>query len=90
MIINCLFLTAVIQRIVRYCCNGSKIVYGTFLKSNREAEDHFTEQMYDFTFPVYVSKMDKDLYRDQPFVTVVAAPRVMLLVYDGTQVQLRG
>ena len=44
--------------------------------------------MYDFTFPVYVSKMDKDLYRDQPFVTVVAAPRVMLLVYDGFQVQL--
>ena len=42
--------------------------------------------MYDFTFPVYVSKMDEDLYKDQPFVTVVAAPRVMLLVYDSPQV----
>lgn len=63
-------------------------MYGTFMKSIREAEDHFSEQMYDFTFPVYVSKMDKDLYRDQPFVTVVAAPRVVLLVYDGlAQVQ---
>lgn len=75
----------VVQRLVRHCCNGSKIVYGTFMKSIREAEDHFSEQMYDFTFPVYVSKMDKDLYRDQPFVTVVAAPRVMLLIYDGPQ-----
>ncbi|KAM7449007.1 hypothetical protein ABFA07_003010 [Porites harrisoni] len=75
----------VVQQIVRYCCNGSKIVYGRFLKSIREAEDHFSEQMYDFTFPVYVSKMDKDLYKDQPFVTVVAAPRVMLLVYDSPQ-----
>ena len=88
-IIEYLFSTAVIQRLVRYCCNGSKVVYGTFLKSNREAENHFNEQMYDFSFPVYVSKMDKDLYRDQPFVTVVAAPRVMLLVYDGPQVQLQ-
>ena len=57
------------------------------MKSIREAEDHFSEQMYDFTFPVYRSKMDKDLYRDQPFVTVVAAPRVVLLVYDGPQVK---
>ena len=56
------------------------------MKSNREAEEHFSEQMYDFTFPVYVSKTDKYLYRDQPFVTVVTAPRVMLLVYDGPQV----
>lgn len=72
----------VVQRLVRHCCNGSQIVYGTFLKSNREAEDHFSEQMYDFTFPVYVSKMDKDLYKDQPFVTVVSAPRVMLLFND--------
>ena len=79
-------LTDVVQQIVRYCCNRSKIVYGRFLKSIREAEDHFSEQMYDFTFPVYVSKMDKDLYKDQPFVTVVAAPRVMLLVYDSPQV----
>lgn len=62
-------------------------MYGTFMKSIREAEDHFSEQMYDFTFPVYRSKMDKDLYRDQPFVTVVAAPRVVLLVYDGPQVK---
>lgn len=61
-------------------------MYGTFMKSIREAEDHFSEQMYDFTFPVYRSKMDKDLYRDQPFVTVVSAPRVVLLVYDGGQV----
>jgi len=75
----------VVQQIVRYCCSGSKVVYGTFMKSNREAEEHFSEQMYDFTFPVYVSKTDKDLYRDQPFVTVVTAPRVMLLVYDGPQ-----
>ena len=79
-------LTDVVQQIVRYCCNESEIVYGRFLKSIREAEDHFSEQMYDFTFPVYVSKMDKDLYKDQPFVTVVAAPRVMLLVYDSPQV----
>lgn len=57
------------------------------MKSIREAEDHFSEQMYDFTFPVYRSKLDKDQYRDQPFVTVVAAPRVVLLVYDGPQVQ---
>ena len=63
-------------------------MYGTFMKSIREAEDHFSEQMYDFTFPVYRSKMDKDLYRDQPFVTVVAAPRVVLLVYDGPQVKI--
>lgn len=75
----------VVQRLVHHCCNGSEIVYGTFMKSIREAEDHFSEQMYDFTFPVYRSKMDKDLYRDQPFVTVVAAPRVVLLVYDGPQ-----
>ena len=61
-------------------------MYGTFLKSNREAEDHFSEQMYDFTFPVYVSKMDKDLYKDQPFVTVVSAPRVMLLFNDERKV----
>lgn len=76
-----------VQRLVHHCCNGSEIVYGTFMKSIREAEDHFSEQMYDFTFPVYRSKMDKDLYRDQPFVTVVAAPRVVLLVYDGPQVK---
>lgn len=57
------------------------------MKSNREAEEHFSEQMYDFTFPVYQSKLDRDLYREQPFVSVVAAPRVVLLVYDGPQVQ---
>lgn len=56
------------------------------MKSIREAEDHFSEQMYDFTFPVYRSKLDKDLYREQPYVTVVEAPRVVLLVYDGKQV----
>ena len=77
------FLTAVVQRIVRYCCYSSHIAYGTFLRSNREAEDHFS----DFTFPFYESKMNKDLYRDQPFVKVVTAPRVMLLVYDGPKVQ---
>ncbi|KAL9978821.1 hypothetical protein ACROYT_G016387 [Oculina patagonica] len=41
--------------------------------------------MYDFTFPVYQSKLDRDKYRDQPFVSVVAAPRVVMLVYDGPQ-----
>lgn len=62
-------------------------MYGRLLRSNREPEDHFSGQMYDLTFPVYESKMDKDLYRDQPFVKVVSAPRVMLLVYDGPKVQ---
>ena len=57
------------------------------MKSIREAEDIFSGQMYDFTFPMYISKMDKDFFRDQPFVSVVTAPRVVLLVYDGPQVE---
>lgn len=76
----------VINRIVQHCCNGSKIKYGAFVKSIWEAEDFFSEQKYDFTFPVYIAKVDKDSYRDQPFVPVVTAPRVMLLVSEkGTK-----
>lgn len=52
------------------------------MKSIWEAEDFFSEQKYDFTFPVYIAKVDKGSYHDQPFVPVVTAPRVMLLVSE--------
>ncbi|EDO35761.1 predicted protein [Nematostella vectensis] len=72
----------VINRIVKYCCPRSEIIYGKVLKSVRQAEDHLSKNLYDFTFPIYVQRKNIKTYKNQPFVHVLQAPRVMLVVYD--------
>ena len=75
-----------LRTIVRYCCNESEIEYAMIRRSVRQAEEYLSKSTYDFTFPIYVSEGSQTLYKDQPFIPVVQAPRVMLLVRDDDHV----
>ena len=76
--------TDVLKKMVNYCCsNRSEMTYGSLLRSVREGDRLLSsERPYDFTFPMYISKRNKHLYKGQPFIPIVTAPKVLLLVDD--------
>ncbi|XP_031573022.1 uncharacterized protein LOC116307021 [Actinia tenebrosa] len=76
----------VLNQIVSHCCPKSKIVYGKLLRSVRQAEEHLSKNMYDFTYPIYVQRWSSKTYKDQPFIPVIHAPRVVLVVYDDVKI----
>ncbi|KAK3738688.1 hypothetical protein QZH41_020338, partial [Actinostola sp. cb2023] len=76
----------VINQIVKHCCPGSQFLYARLMRSVRQADSHLSKNKYDFTYPVYVQRWKSKTYKDQPFVPVVQAPRVMLIVYDDVKV----
>ncbi|XP_028518307.1 uncharacterized protein LOC110250149 [Exaiptasia diaphana] len=75
----------IINQMVQHCCPRSKIKYAKMLRAIRDADRNLKTNSYDFTYPVYVQKWKSKTYKDKPFVPVVQAPRVMLIVYDDIE-----
>eukprot|EP00794_Sanderia_malayensis_P000298 gene298-924_t len=90
---------ALLSQLLNECCKRSKVVFGEFYSSIRQAEEHFeAETDWDFTFPLYgLEGSSTKQYKDSPFIPLVEAPRLVLLVPDSlfeskntrTQVLLR-
>lgn len=65
------------------CCHkNSTVLFGKFLKSVRNAENHIDEDTFDLTFPLYGYDSSANLFRDRAFIRVVTAPRVILMVHN--------
>jgi len=71
----------ILNAVLSGCCHkDTKVLFGMFLKSVRNAENHIEEDTFDLTFPLYGYDSSADSFRDRPFISVVRAPRVILLV----------
>ena len=70
---------------VGYCCPNSNISYGYHYGSIRDVEEHFSkESVIDMAFPIYgYDGKDSTHYKDNPFIPLVTAPRMVLLVPDS-------
>ena len=68
--------------IIKYCCPRSKVTYGELYNSIPQAEKRYeADQHLDFTFPLYgLEGSATKLYKENPFVPLVEAPRMVLLV----------
>ena len=53
-----------------------------FLRTVREAENYIERSAYDFSFPINVFDPKSTKFKDRPFISLVTAPRVILLVKD--------
>ncbi|CAH3120687.1 unnamed protein product [Pocillopora meandrina] len=64
------------------CCNkSSEVLFGKFSKSVRSVESDIEKDTFDLTFPIY-GYDNSDIFRDRPFISIVKAPRVILLVHN--------
>ena len=71
--------------ILKYCCPFSEVTFGELYNSIKQAEDSFDEGIHmDFTFPVYgLQGLATTKYKDNPFIPLVQAPRMVLLVPEA-------
>lgn len=76
----------ILNAVVSDCCHkDTQVSFGKFLKSVRNAEKHIQEDTFDMTFPLYGYDASSDSFRDRAFISVVRAPRVILLVHNEQQ-----
>ena len=70
---------------VKFCCPKSDVTFGNHFGSIRDVEDHFDQEKFvDISFPIYgLEGKDSKQYKDYPFVPLVTAPRLVLLVPDA-------
>ena len=73
---------AIMSDILKYCCPSSKVTYGELYNSIPQAEARYeADRNLDFTFPLYgLDGKTTTLYKDNPFISLVEAPRMVLLV----------
>ena len=71
-----------VKEMVNYCCPSSSITFGNHFGSIRDVEDHFQDETFiDISFPIYGLKgKDSVEYKDYPFIPLVTAPRMVMLV----------
>ncbi|XP_065057797.1 uncharacterized protein LOC135685711 isoform X2 [Rhopilema esculentum] len=75
-------LPAIMSDILKFCCNKSTVTFGEWYKSIPQAEERYEEDKHlDFTFPLYgLDGPNTNLYKENPFIPLVEAPRMVLLV----------
>ena len=74
---------AVIRKALSVCCHpNSSIEFAKLLDTPDVAANATTSSDYDFHFPLYGDGMDATSYRDNPFIPIIEAPRVALLVHN--------
>ncbi|KAK3753358.1 hypothetical protein QZH41_018859 [Actinostola sp. cb2023] len=67
-----------------FCCHpNSSVEFGKLLRSVRHGEETFSENNFDITFPLFGYEGFRNSYRNHAFLSLVRAPRVILLVHDG-------
>ena len=71
--------------ILKYCCPFSEVTFGELYNSTKQAEDSYDEGIHmDFTFLVYgLQGLATTKYKDNPFIPLVQAPRMVLLVPEA-------
>ncbi|XP_068753162.1 uncharacterized protein [Montipora capricornis] len=75
--------SGILKAALSSCChNETKVLFGKFLNSVRNAENHIEDDTFDFTFPLYGYDSSANSFRDRPFIGVVTAPRVILLHHN--------
>ena len=78
----------IINKMLYVCCNSSTTVkYGKIFDSIRGLEGQLNqpETAYDFSFPVTGKSLGDESFKDLPYIPIVQAPRVALLVRDKTE-----
>ena len=75
-------LPLIMSEILKFCCPSSNVTYGQLYSSIPEAERRYeAEQHLDFTFPLYgLDGKATMFYKENPFISLVEAPRMVLLV----------
>eukprot|EP00111_Clytia_hemisphaerica_P020644 TCONS_00060853-protein len=73
-----------IREIMGYCCPKSNVTYGHQFLSIKAIEDHYSDDPeLDLSFPLYgLDGKHSTQFKDYPFLPIVTAPRVLLLVPD--------
>ncbi|XP_031567022.1 uncharacterized protein LOC116301975 isoform X2 [Actinia tenebrosa] len=75
---------AMLTQILSSCCHpNSSVTFGKFLRSARHGEESFVENNFDITFPLYGYEALSNSFRSHAFISLVRAPRVILLVHDN-------
>ena len=71
--------------ILTSCCPLSKVTFAEVYKSIKQAEESFDKKKHlDFTFPIYgLQGYATTTYKDHPFIPLVEAPRMVLLVPES-------
>ena len=74
-----------VKNILGVCCPKSNVTYGELYKSVEQLETYYgTQNNMDFTFPLYgLDGMQTTKFKDNPFIPLVEAPRIVLLVPDA-------
>lgn len=69
---------------MRFCCPKSNFTFGHLFNSILDIEEHFeSDTEIDLSFPVYgLNGKHSTEFKDFPFIPVVTAPRIVLLVPD--------
>ena len=76
-----------LRRMLDECCTQNvSIKYGKVLGSIRdlEADMDESETVYDLTFPLAGADLEAQILKGFPYIAIVQAPRVVLLVGDKT------
>lgn len=68
-----------LKKIIPHCCHRNSTVEFAKVLLNQFVSDEPAED-FDFTFPLYGETMQDKMYKQNPFVPVIAAPSVALLV----------
>ena len=73
---------AIMANILKYCCPSSQVTYGESYNSILQAEKRYeANEHLDFTFPLYgLDGKATTRYKENPFIALVEAPRMVLLV----------
>ncbi|XP_068756892.1 LOW QUALITY PROTEIN: uncharacterized protein [Montipora capricornis] len=82
--------SGILKAALSSCCHKeTKVLFGKFLNSVRNAEDHIEHDTFDLTFPLYGYDSSANSFRDRAFIGVVTAPRVILLAHNEQQDKTR-
>ena len=77
-----------INKMIHVCCNSSATVtFGKILDSIRGLEGQLDQpnKAYDFSFPITGKSLGDEFFKDLPYIPLVQAPRVALLVRDRNE-----
>ncbi len=74
-----------LKQLLQHCCPHSTVTYGELYDSIRQAEENFDSKTdWDLTFPLYgLQGSATKEFKDNPFIPLVEAPRLVLLVPES-------
>ena len=84
-------LPEILSDILKSCCNkSSRVTYGKMLETSWQIDELSRRQDHDFVLPLHSFDTASKSVRGRPFVALVQAPRVVLLVHDVSSVAKSG